>query len=563
MNEPHFTLIFIAMCNANILQLLFTIHHQSCVPCSLYFIVDCSSDKRSLVTILRSAGASTTPTSPVTITPDIKHDPMFSHPPPWATVEKIYAVITKKTERPDSSAFSVKKFDFKMFSSSEDKNTKSPKQTQKHQQHPPTSSSVSFHQQNKPTTSNSLTQNNHEDGHFNEAITVKEKNDAENSIKYTSSVSVRATDPWKLKATNQCEETQSSEPIYDVPKTCDTIEVIEEINNSNDEGDKAGRKMRKENNIFLQRLKSTSAKLQKESREKSLVLRNKICSALSRRRDNEEKDGNNISLYTRIVETAKQSVKHRSQESRVEHFNFSKLQESIKDVRVKLTRTREDKQEKKPAKEPKLLKITKANKEEIYTAAPVNTDIDFKGFKTKIMNFSIKMPQKKSTGAAGPGVNNTFRSWKTKISQNKIKLPSFKLNDETNEDKRTSGEVKTNRFSLARFTKQGRSDETENNDKKSYFGKFKIREKWSEIRQECSKSDNKLKSLTSSAATDSQEKQTRFSNSFNNSRSSSRLNNYNSQPKPFDSRYNGVRDTHQYKWNFVDGQWRKSGTVGL
>ena len=29
---------------------------------------------------------------------DLKHDPMFSHPPPWAAVEKIYAAVVHKHE---------------------------------------------------------------------------------------------------------------------------------------------------------------------------------------------------------------------------------------------------------------------------------------------------------------------------------------------------------------------------------------------------------------------------------------------------------------------------------
>ena len=89
-----------------------------------------STDKRSLITVLRAAGGSNTASSSVTKV-DIKHDPMFSHPPPWAAVEKIYAVITNKA-KPDSSIFNVKKFDFKMTDAREEKpKTMSPKQQQK------------------------------------------------------------------------------------------------------------------------------------------------------------------------------------------------------------------------------------------------------------------------------------------------------------------------------------------------------------------------------------------------------------------------------------------------
>merc|ERR1711953_942369 len=76
-----------------------------------------SLDKRALVNILSSAGGSTTPS--VVPVLDIKHDPILSHPPPWAKSDKIYAVIKQKPNQPQHG-FQVKKFDFKLFDKREE-----------------------------------------------------------------------------------------------------------------------------------------------------------------------------------------------------------------------------------------------------------------------------------------------------------------------------------------------------------------------------------------------------------------------------------------------------------
>ena len=526
-----------------------------------------STDKRSLITVLRAAGGSNTPSSSVTKV-DIKHDPMFSHPPPWAAVEKIYAVITNKA-KPDSSIFNVKKFDFKMTEIREEKpKTTSPKQPQKSEQRfqqktysqpqQPQASSTQYYT-SQTQSSNSFNQKVNHEKNVNEAITVTEKNDARDSVKYTSTV--HSSDPFKLNDSNL----HNDEPIYDDPKACDNIEVIEEYK-SNVKGDSPSRKLRKENNILL-KLKTTTAKLQKDSREKSEVLRNKMSSLMSHktRSDNKVDERSRDSLYSRIVKKVKKSSvrDENSSRSNVRNVNFTKIQESIKDVRVKLTRNKENKQiEEKSKRQPKVLKITKANNTEIYTAAPIDDNIDFKGFKNKMLKFPWKV-DKSTEVTAGPDNNNKFKCWKTKLSQNKIKvLPRFQLKGKTNDDK-SVGEAKRSRFSLAKLKRQNSNTLTNNvnTDKtKSFFGKFNIGEKWSEMRQpkECSEADNKIRSFTS--ATNG--KKTFLSDGQNSlSRAGSR--NYNSSAKPFDSRYSGARDTHQYKWNFVDGQWRKSGTVGL
>merc|ERR1711953_335536 len=77
-----------------------------------------SLDKRALVNILSSAGGSTTPS--VVPVLDIKHDPILSHPPPWAQPDKIYAVVKQKPN-PPQNGFQVKKFDFKLFDKKEER----------------------------------------------------------------------------------------------------------------------------------------------------------------------------------------------------------------------------------------------------------------------------------------------------------------------------------------------------------------------------------------------------------------------------------------------------------
>merc|ERR1719384_2514285 len=95
---------------------------------------------------------------------------MFSQPPPWAAVEKIYAVVANKTERPDSSIFSVKRFGFKPFES---------EKLHQHQQQPQPQP------QQSPNFKSFFNKKSNQEKNAKEPITVTEKNYARDSVKYT------------------------------------------------------------------------------------------------------------------------------------------------------------------------------------------------------------------------------------------------------------------------------------------------------------------------------------------------------------------------------------------
>merc|ERR1719232_2028024 len=504
-----------------------------------------STDKRSLIKVLRSAGGSTTASS--VTADDVKHDPMFSHPPPWAKVEKIYAVITNKGDnRTDSSSFNVKKFDFKIFESKEEKK---PQQTVAPQQQTTESKSSEF-------TSFFSTKTSNQEKNVNEPITVKEKNDVKDSVKYSSNTVNVASEPFKNETVDKIEN------IYDVPSAlaCDTIEVL----NNDDDDVVAAREEEhvKTENKFLQKLKSTSRNLQRNTKDKSGKLKNTIgtfmtvskAKLVQRRKTNESCKTENISLYSRFVKRVQSSS-----------VKVPKLDKSINTIRGKLSKNssnQENKVEKK-VKEPKVITVTKSNNTETYKAAPVDDKIDIKEMKTRFMKY---FKNEKTDKATKPR-DNKFKDLKTKVSDIKLgnlktKMSSFRGKPKSDENNKTPNDTKTIRFHFLKANKK--SDNIDNNSRK-FFGKFNIGEKWSAVRKpkECSTADTKSKSFkskTNAASVSQDEKRTRFADENGGFDFKSRASNYNPQPKPFDSKYNA----HQYKWNFVNGQWRKSGSaVGL
>merc|ERR1719282_35211 len=440
-----------------------------------------STDKRSLIKVLRSAGGSTTASS--VTADDVKHDPMFSHPPPWAKVEKIYAVITNKGDnRPDSSSFNVKKFDFKIFESKEEKK---PQQTLAPQQQKTESKSSDF-------TSFFSTKKSNQEKNVNEPITVKEKNDVKDSVKYSSNTVNVASEPFKNETVDKIEN------IYDVPSllACDTIEVL-----NYDDDVVAAREEEhvKTENKFLQKLKSTSRNLQRNTKDKSGKLKNTIgtfmtvskAKLVQRRKTNECCKTENISLYSRFVKRVQSSSvkvpKLNVQNIRTKSICFPKLDKSINTIRGKLSKNsgnQENKVEKK-VKEPKVITVTKANNTETYKAAPVDDKIDIKEMKTRFLKYFKNEKKDKATKPR----DNKFKDLKTKVSDIKLgnlktKMSSFRGKPKSDENNKTSNDTKTTRFHFLKANKK--SDNIDTNSKS-------------------------FKSKTKAASASQDEKRTRFS----------------------------------------------------
>ena len=501
---------------------------------------------------------------------DLKHDPMFSQPPPWAAVEKIYAVVANRTERPDSSIFSVKKFGFKPFESE--------KQHQhQHQQQPPPPQQQQPPQpqpQQSPNFKSFFNKKSNQEKNAKEPITVTEKNDARDSVKYTVENNTPALSMSAAPAPADAgtENTSGVENIYEDPRSCDTIHVVAEEVTEEPNRDK-------QMNSLVQKLHSTAGKMQRNTKEKSQLLRSRIGTLLKMSRSRtsqqstkeEDSKKENKSLLRRFVTNVKSSsVKQNAFKSlNVKNVNLPTLGKSINAVRGKLTKASDDKNKTNELKKPKILKITKANNTETYKAAPINDDLNLKYIKNKIVKYPedirnrfLKFPKISSRNATVDRDNNKFRDTKTKISDFKIqdlktKVSNLRRKVKSDDDKSAS-EVKTSRLNFLKPKKK--LDNIDNNSSK-FFAKFNIRERWAGARSPTeSKSDIKLKSPKSTKASN-ENKKARFSDDHERFNFKATSSNYNPYPKPFNAEYNG--DAHKYKWNFVDGQWRKSGTVGL
>merc|ERR1712045_99356 len=97
----------------------------------------------------------------------------------------------------------------------------------------------------------------------------------------------------------------------------------------------------------------------------------------------------NNSLFRQFVRNVKSSsVKQNAFKSlNVKNVNLPTLRKSINAVRGKLTKASDDKNKTNELKEPKILKITKANNTETYKAAPINDDLNLKEIKNKIVKY--------------------------------------------------------------------------------------------------------------------------------------------------------------------------------
>jgi len=527
-----------------------------------------STNKRSLVTILQSAGGSMSAASTHVTEVDLKHDPMFSHPPPWAAVEKIYAAVVHKHETPDASIFNVPKFDFKMFDGKK-KNETQPSQpqnytataqlvTQPMQQKQPQPKSP---KQSTPKNENKSFFNikSNQEKNVNETMSVSVKNEVKDSVKFTINT---ASDPLKKKTED------NTENIYDVPTSCDIVQVEE------------SQEIIKTENNFLEKIKVSSGKISSNIQDKSQKLNNRISGVWPKNKSDAAKKltnkGDGASLYSRFVSKMKKensakendsevknsSVKQNDDKSsNVKKVSFPKFDKSIKGIREKLS-IKKGENPKKISEPAKTLKITKSNNTEIYTAAPVDDKINLGEikqsvsgyFRSKKASFPTldKIKTKKSNRVKDP-----ISSSESKLQSFKSRVSSIRGNLKTN-DGNTNSQKKKTTFNL--FSKEKKSDNIDTESKK-VFG-FKFQEKWAKVKKqkECTTvSDTKLKSFksTTKAAT---EKKARFSEEQKNfSFHASNSTNYNSNPKPFDTKCN----SHNYRWNFVDGQWRKSDSLGL
>ena len=537
-----------------------------------------STDKRAIANILRKAGGSTTASTVASVDLNLRHDPMFSHPPPWAEVEKIYATVMSKAQKPDPGAFSVKKFDFKLF----DSKSQTTNNVQHHLPQAASPKPVNVKPQKSPSPVKSSSffskKSYNQVENVNDHHSVLRDNDARDSTKYTTinntpAVTESAQFP-KVSENSQA----ATENIYDVPKSCDTIQVVDE-----DHVIEAGVEKKKENKL-LDQIRSTSSKLQKNTQEKSKQLRNKVGAYLSSESKSkvaplsETNDGykaenkSSLGKFVNKVHNSSVTQKVTFKSINVKKVNFPTLQKSVNDIRVKLSKTPDDKSGLNETKKPKTINITNAGNTETYTAAPVNDDIDFKAIKKRIDDFPKTLknkfsPKKRSElNQATTVKNNKFKDFVGNFSRlnpsNLRARLSTKRSNTDNKERNDSKDVKTDKFKFLRAKKK--SDNIDNNSRK-FLGKFNISEKWSAVRsgkpKESTKTDKKLKSPQS---TTKEGRRTHFSDGTDGRNLRPGSSNYNPRVKPFNADYNFPNgDTHKFKWQFVDGQWRKSGTAGL
>ena len=543
------------------------------VPLLMHMLfLDFSTDKRAIANILRKAGGSTTASTVTSVDLNLRHDPMFSHPPPWAEVEKIYAAVMSKAEKPEPGAFNVKKFDFKLF----DNKSQPTKEVQQPQMSSPKQKPVNVKQKSPSPvkSSNFFNKKSNQFKNVNDHHSVARNNDAQDSVKYT--INNKATESAQFSKVSE-DSRDAPENIYDVPKSCDTIQVVAEDHVTEAE-------VENKENKLLDKIRSTSSKLQKNTQEKSKQLKNKVGAYISSKSKSkvappsETNDGpnaeNKSGLKKFVNKVQASSVKQTTtfKSINVKKVNFPKLKISVNDIRVKLRKSSGDKSGPNETKKPKTLNITNAGNTETYTAAPVNDDIDFKAIKKRIDDFprtlKNKLFPKKRNGQIKETdeKNKVFKDLKTTFSGlNPSNLKAKFNNKRSNTDNKETkflNDVKTDKFQFLRPKKK--SDNIDNNSRK-FLGKFNISEKWSAVRsgkpKESTKTDKKLKSPQS---TTKEGRRTHFSDETDGRNLRPGSSNYNPRVKPFNADYNFPNgDTHKFKWQFVDGQWRKSGTAGL
>merc|ERR1719507_712110 len=165
--------------------------------------------------------------------------------------------------------------------------------------------------------------------------------------------------------------------------------------------------------------------------------------------------------------------------------------------------------------------------------------------------------------------NNKLNILKSKISVTQEKIGNLKsrvpsLRREKTDEKNKSETTESHKsFNLSKFKLFDRV-KSDNNPKK-LLNSFNIKQKWSELKnsKEFSKTDREPKYSTVKSV---REKKTRFSDEI--SEDFSKFSSLQSQKGDRASsrawKNTGYdSDSSKYKWNYIDGQWKKCDSLGL
>ena len=464
---------------------------------------------------------------------DIKHDPILCHPPPWAEADKIYAVIKQKPN-PPQNGFQVKKFDFKLFDKKEEKREEKKVEENKYDII-------------KKFTKKTTTESTNDDQFLNKNVT-------ENSSKYIYS-----------------DVETGVEHIYDHVKNCDTIQVVSAETELDNEPD-----VNQENPPT--KVKTISERLFEKSHQKGKQLKDKIMITIfpKSRNTNEAKtetdDGHwrgENSLVRRFMRKCKSSRVLQSTRERVSSVKISRAHnwKDFNSVGGRLGfKMKENKEDTKQTEGKGLVKniIAKVNTSVKRSGKKENPKLT--SLKNRLSNVSVV---KKNNGDNLE--NNKLNILKSKISltQEKIgnlksKVPSLRRTKTDEENKLKTTESHKS-FNLSKFKLFDRV-KSDNNPKK-LLNSFNIKQKWSEVKnsKEFPETDREPKYSTVKSV---REKKTRFSDeisedfskfsSLQSQKGSSRV----GKNTKYDCVSNGS-DSSKYKWTFIDGQWKKSDSLGL
>merc|ERR1711953_595380 len=492
-----------------------------------------SLDYRALASILSSAGGSSTPS--VVPVLDIKHDPILSHPPPWAKPDKIYAVLKQKPN-PPQNGFQVKKFDFKLFDKKEEK-----REEKKVEEN--------IYDTIKKFTKKTTTESTNDDQILNKNVTG-------NSSKYISSDVV--TSP-------------GVEHIYDHVKNCDTIQVVPDETELETNPD-----VNQEN--LPTKVKTASERWFEKSHQKGKQLKGKIMLTIFPKSRNtneantETDDGHcrgENSLVRRFMRRCKSSRILQSTRERLSSVKITRPNnwKDFNSVGSKLSfKLKENKEDTKQTEGKSLVKniIAKVNTSVKRSGKKENPKLT--SLKNRLSNVSWV---KKNNGDNLENNKLTILKSKISVAQEKMgnlksKVPSLRRQKPDEENKlKTNESHKNKRFNLSKFKLFDRV-KSDNNPKK-LLNSFNIKQKWSAVKnsKEFSKTDREPKYSTVKSV---REKKTRFSDEISEdfskfsslqsqkgSRSSSRV----GKNTRYDCVSNGS-DSSKYNWNYIDGQWIKS-----
>ena len=503
----------------------------------------CSLNNSSLAALLSRAGGSTTPSVlPVT---DIKYDPIFSHPPPWANTEKIYAVVKQKSDNIPQSNFQVKKFDFKLFDKKEEKKIEEKK-----------SEENKYDIIKKITKKTSRETTNDVQGM--KTSEVLDKNLTENSQKY-------------VNVNSEVNRRPETENIYDHVKSCDTIEVIAETDDTqvHNENDKSPGNP-------LSKVKTTSDRICKNSSKKTKQLKDKMVTIFSQiGKTNEAKTETNDghcqeenSLVKRFMSKCKSSRISQKTRERVTSVKINgaenwKVFKSVQDkVGLKLKENKEDTEELEKAG---LLKRMKAKVNSSVRRSEKKENPKLTSLKNRLSDFT---KLKKNDGDNLE--NNKLKLLKSKFSVRGEQVKNLKCRVSSLRWKRTEegNKSKTNERQKSfkcnfKFFDRVKSD----NNPKKLLNNLKIKQNWSKMKnsKEFSKTVKKPKYSTSNSV---KEKKTRFSDEISedftklNTLQSTRSSTSGGSSFKYDT-MSLARGSGKYKWNYIDGQWKKCDSIGL